>query len=117
MSTFPSIKPNIVTQLPFGSTRKFRVVTVRLDPGQRYSRYYDQNPVASWSLTFENITSGELDTLRTFWEGVGAWDSFSFTDPDTGVTYAKCCFDGPTFQVGYLAPGQYSLKLIVQEFR
>jgi hypothetical protein len=117
MSTFPSIQPSIITQLPFGSTRRFRVASKVMEPGQHYAYYYDANPVASWLLTFETITTAELATLRTFWEGRGAWDSFSFTDPDTGTTYTNCRFDGSTFEVGYLAPGQYSLKLAIQEFR
>ena len=117
MSTFPQIVTGVTTQLPYVSARRCNVCKVTQDSGQQYAYYWDANTLGRWELNFSVLSSAELSTLRTFWEARGAWDSFSFTDPDTGTTYTTCRFDGDTFEVGYTDVNTYSLKLVIVAFR
>ncbi len=117
MSTFPSIVTGVVTQIPWAVMQTASVSRVAMDPGFVYAYYYDANPVASWELNFSVLTASELSTLRAFWESMkGAWDTFSFTDPDTSTAYT-CRFEGNDFTVSYLGAGQYALKLVIIEVR
>jgi len=117
MSTFPSIVTGVVTQLPWGVMQTASVSRVSMDHGFVYAYYYVATPLLSWELNFSVLTASELSTLWTFWEAMkGAWDTFSFTDPDTSTAYT-CRFEGDDFAVSYLGAGQYSLKLVITEVR
>jgi hypothetical protein len=113
MSTFPA---TVGHQLPF--TAKLQAITAKMRgaAGQEYVYYHDANPLHSWELQYAVLTAAEVTTLRTFFDTMGgAWDSFTFTDPDTAVDH-DCRFDGD-FDVTYNADDTYSLKLNIQEFR
>ena len=113
MSTFPTT-PGL--QLPYAT--KLQAVTCKVAgaAGQEYVYYHDALPLRRWELSYPVLTSAELSTMRTFFDGVGGgWDQFTFTDPDSSTEYT-CRFDGD-FEVTYNADDTYSLKLTVQEFR
>lgn len=118
MSTFPGILSGaVVSQLPFGLELRASVARVKMESGKVYAYYWEANPPASWELNFSVLTTSELAALRAHWEGRGgAWDSFSFTDPDTGTVYT-CNYEGDDFAVSYLGVGQYALKLTITEVR
>lgn len=117
MSTFPSIITGVVTQLPWGVMQSANVARVEMESGLAYAYYHDATPLLSWELNFSVLAASELSTLRTFWESMkGAWDTFSFTDPDTSTVYT-CRFEGNEFAVSYLGVGQYALKLVITEVR
>jgi hypothetical protein len=114
LSTFPQIMTGVTTQLPWTTISKFIVSRVEMDAGPRYGYYYSANAQNAWELSFSVLTDGELTTLRNFWNSMrGGWDTFSFTDPDTGTTHANCRFDGDTFDLTRNGPNEYSLRLVI----
>lgn len=111
MSTFPTI----THQLPY--TSKLSAVTCKAAGagGVPYVYYHDANALRTWELQFGVLTAAEVTTLRTFFNTMGgAWDVFTFTDPDSLTDYTTCRFDGD-FELTYNADDTYSLKLTIQE--
>jgi len=114
MSTFPALG----LQLPY--TAKLAAVTAKVigAAGQQYVYYHDANPVRAWDLSWAVLTAAEVSTLRTFFNSMGgAWDVFTFTDPDSAVEYPKCRFADEEFALTHNADDTFALKLTVQEFR
>ena len=114
VSTFPT-SPGL--QLPFVVKAKASTVKVAGVAGQEYAYYYDSGVLYRWELSYPVLTSAEVDTLRSFFDGVGGgWDSFTFTDPDTSVAHTKCRFDGD-FELTLNSDETFSLRFNIQEFR
>jgi hypothetical protein len=117
MADFPEIRTGVVTQLPFVGEQNFANSVADMPSGLRYSYYYDASPRRRWELTFPALTTTELATLLAFYESVGgAWDAFTFTDPDVGTAYTKCRFSGDSFSYEQNGP-TCSAKMIIEEFR
>lgn len=118
MAAFPEISAGIITQLPFASERQWSVVRVVQPSGPQYGYYYDAAPFAAWELSFSVVTEAELATLQAFFVNHGGgWDEFSFTDPDTGITYSKCCFSDESLRVTYLGPNEYKIAITIEAYR
>lgn len=91
MSQFPTLKTGAVTQYPAGRDVQFATTVVRFVDGseQRYRLY--QAPLHRWAIQLRLLDDGELAQLREFFRTQsGAFDSFAFTDPWDGKTYATC---------------------------
>lgn len=114
VSSYPTTP---ILQLPF--VAKAKVITVKVEgvAGQEYVYYHDADVLHRWELSYPVLTAAEVTTLRTFFNTMGgAWDSFTFTDPDTTVAHTKCRFDGD-FELTHNADDTFSLRLTIQEFR
>ncbi len=113
MSAFPAV----AHQLPYAARLKAVTCKVEGAAGQEYVYYHDASLVRSWELRWAILTESEVNTLRTFFDGMGgAWDSFTFTDPDSLTDYTNCRFDGD-FDLTYNHDETFSLVLRIQEFR
>jgi len=87
--TFPSIAPDYGAQ----KSSEPNIKVVRFNDGyeKRLSFGLNQNP-KSWTLSFENITEAESDTIEAFLDA-RAKDaaSFSWTPPGSSVAYKWVC--------------------------
>jgi len=57
---------------------------------QRLVYGLNQNPKA-WSLSWQNITEADADTLETFLDARAGQESFDWTPPDTSTSYKWIC--------------------------
>ncbi len=63
------------------------------DGGQDYLLQND-NPIRRWTIEFENLTPDEAATLDAHYESAGGRTlGFSFTDPESGITYADVHYE------------------------
>lgn len=82
MPYFPQLATGAMGQYPLAKKRLSRTVVNESGDGRRI-KLADAGAVGTeWRLTFEELTDGEMDTLRSFFEGVeGRLGTFTFLDP------------------------------------
>jgi len=89
MATFPAIAASYGAQ----KSSKPVVRTTQFGDGyeQRTTFGLNQNP-KEWSLTWQNITEANADTIETFLDARAAdGASFDWTPPDTATSYKWVC--------------------------
>jgi phage-related protein len=95
MSTFPTLKTGAILQYPAQKEVRFATEVVNFIDGseQRFRQY--ETPLHRWMIRLELLDQGELQVLREFFRNqAGGAESFAFTDPWDGSTYANCSIEG-----------------------
>ncbi|HVV45658.1 MAG TPA: hypothetical protein VHC72_10640 [Bryobacteraceae bacterium] len=94
MATFPTfLKTGAVAQLPLARATKFVTQSVRFLDGSRQTYSITGAGLRRWELHLNRLDEAELAAVMAFAEEIGT-GSFSFTDPVTGETAAKCVISG-----------------------
>ena len=89
MATFPAITASYGAQK--SSKPKMRMTQFGDGYEQRTTFGLNQNP-KEWSLTWQNITEANADTIETFLDARAAdGASFDWTPPDTATSYKWVC--------------------------
>ena len=94
MATFPDIAPN------YGVTKTSAPTNRIVKFGDGYEQVVrfglNQNP-KTWTLTWENITQTEANTIDAFLDARAAdGDAFDWTPPNEGVAYKWRCDEWST---------------------
>lgn len=122
--SFPTLANSTTTQFPYARMDRFAVLLNDNPIGSRYSwKWYGgglsgfpTGALHGWSLGYPVLSDADLVTLETFFRNQwGRWASFSFTDPDTAVTYTKCRFDMDAMEIKLNAIDQNSVTLAILE--
>jgi len=95
MSNFPTLKTGAILQYPAQKQVRFATTVVQFVDGseQRFREY--QTPLRRWMIRLDLLDQSELQALREFFKAqAGAAESFGFTDPWDGATYANCSIEG-----------------------
>src|SRR5689334_21120573 len=92
MPTFPILKTGAVAQYPASRQAQFQNQAVRFIDGTE-QRYRDcAGPRHRWQIALDLLDEAELAAIEEFFrEAEGTFETFAFTDPWDGVTYASCC--------------------------
>ena len=89
MATFPAITASYGAQK--SSKPKMRMTQFGDGYEQRTTFGLNQNP-KEWSLTWQNITEANADTIETFLDARAAdGASFDWTPPDSATSYKWVC--------------------------
>lgn len=89
MATFPAITASYGAQK--SSKPKMRMTQFGDGYEQRTTFGLNQNP-KEWSLTWQNITEANADTIEAFLDARAAdGTSFDWTPPDTATSYKWVC--------------------------
>lgn len=82
MYHFPQLETGAVGQYPLVRVRRGRTIDNRM-PGGTSVRFADTAAqTTEWRLVFDELTDGEAETLRQFFEAVeGRLNTFTFLDP------------------------------------
>ena len=97
--------------------RKFRTLALQFGDGYRQDAPDGINyQIDTWSLNFENLNSTDASTVRTFFDTVGSFTTFTWTAP--GDSTSKVWkMDPQGYAVQALAGNVYTITLtIVQVF-
>ncbi|HWB95682.1 MAG TPA: DUF2460 domain-containing protein [Bryobacteraceae bacterium] len=99
MATFPKLKTGAVMQYPATRNLSFSHDRVQFLDGSE-QRYRDCSSVLrQWTIRLDQVEEGELAALEGFFlENQGAFASFAFVDPWSGVEYADCSLDSDRFE-------------------
>lgn len=114
--TFPTLKTGAVSQYPLLRELRWSAEVLEFLDGSQQA--YRREPAARrrWSITLDVLDDAEIALLKDFFEQQkGAWSSFAFTDPFTGVTYANCSFASDVFPHVQTAENRNSTRLVVYE--
>jgi len=94
MATFPSLlKTGAVAQMPLVRATTFVTQSVRFLDGSRQTWSISGAGLRRWDLRLDRLDEAELAAVMAFAEEIGT-GTFSFTDPVTGETAAKCVIAG-----------------------
>lgn len=93
MPAFPTLlKTGAVAQFPLGRASSVSTQAVRFLDGSRQT-YQLSAPLRRWEIRLDLLDEAEVAAVIAFAEQTGT-ATFSFTDPGTGETAAKCVFAG-----------------------
>jgi hypothetical protein len=93
MATFPTLKTGAVAQYPLTRSLSFTTQSVRFLDGSQQDYRMNAGGLRRWSLNLDLLDETELAAIIAFSEEVGI-GTFTFTDPVTGDTVAKCVISG-----------------------
>lgn len=106
-STFPTLGNNSPTQFPYTTIRRFAAVLNDNPSGMRYSwnlfdgtASFPSGALHAWEVSLSAGNNTDLAIWETFARNqFGRFGTFSFTDPETAVTYSKCRLDSDTLEI------------------
>lgn len=89
---FPTIKrPNIPYASNAGDSYKESIqdstITTTSDANYKHTRPRTTRMIHSWTYAWNSLSEDDYKKLRAFWEQVGTFQSFEWTDLDTGETH------------------------------
>lgn len=116
MPAFPTFTAGESVHLPFSQGRGFQNVTNRQPHGWQYAYNLLATPLGRWQIQF-SLSDADLVTLQNFWDArKGAYEEFTFTDPDTGITHSRCRFDGEALAVEDVGPNEHLVTVNIVEY-
>jgi len=114
MATFPVLKTGAVAQYPLERTIRFKTQTVKfLDGSQQSYRLYKKS-LRRWLVSLNSLDEQELSAVIAFVEQQGS-AAFSFADPVTGESAAKCVIGGDSFDSGLTSEMKGHATLSIEE--
>jgi len=117
MPSFPTFAGGESVHLPYTQEQEFWNVTNRQPHGYQYAYNLLASGLKRWEISF-NLSDADLATLQTFWDArKGNYEEFDFTDPDTGVTTAKCRFDQDSLAVQQVQLNENRVSVSIQEYK
>lgn len=118
MSVFPTLKTGAVLQYPAQRTIQFSTQLLQFVDGseQRFRDY--QSALHRWIIQLDLLDEVELHGLREFFRTEsGAFGSFGFTDPWSGVSYPHCTLESDTITEELRDELKGKTTLVVRENR
>jgi len=115
-AVYPKIRSgNIIAQFPVGTARTFLTTGVTSPAGLRYSYYWRSSPRVSFPLQYSSVSDADCAVLFDFYTSMfGNLRTFSFVDPVTGDSYAKCRFGMQSLERTFLEPDQNTINVLVE---
>jgi hypothetical protein len=115
MAAYPTFAFGGSAHIPFTETVEYKNIANKQPHGWQYSYNLRANPLRRFDIT-HLIDATDLATLETFWAThKGAWATFTFTHPDTGVTYSNCRFGMEALDIEGFEPGIFRVRVVIQE--
>ena len=94
MATFPMLlKTGAIAQYPLSRVSSVATQAVQFLDGSQQTYQLSGAGLRSWSLNLDLLDETELAAIVAFAEQIGT-GTFSFTNPVTGETAAKCVLSG-----------------------
>lgn len=116
MPAFPTFTAGESAHLPFSQGREYMNATNRQPHGWQYAYNLLATPLGRWQIQF-SLSDADLVTLQNFWDArKGAYEEFTFTDPDTGITHSRCRFEGEALAVEDVGPNEHLVTVNIVEY-
>ena len=114
MPAFPTLRTGAVAQYPLDRAAGFRTQTVQFLDGSSQRFPLQGAALRRWVVSLDLLDDVELGAVIEFVEQVES-ACFSFTDPVTGDSIAKCILAGDTFEASLQNEMTGQARLIIQE--
>ena len=117
MSTFPTLlKTRAVAQYPLSRTASLSTQAVRFLDGSRQTYQIGGAGLRSWVIKLDLLDETEVSAVIAFAEQIGT-GTFSFTNPVTGETAAKCVLAGEQLETSLVDELRGKLMLGIEEVK
>ena len=116
MTTFPELKTGAVAQYPLSRVSNVATQAVRFLDGSQQTYQLNGVGLRRWVLTLDLLDEAEVASVLAFAEEAGT-DAFSFTDPETGETAAKCIISGGEVDAALVDELNGQIVLEIEEVR
>lgn len=116
--TFPHLKTGSVAQYPAAKELRLATEVVRFVDGseQRYREF--GSALRRWIIRLELLDEAELTAVEEFFEECqGAFGSFTFRDPWSGIEHTDCSLDQDSVEIVLAGELRGATALIVSENR
>lgn len=119
-SSYPDIATGLKAQRPYTRIQRYAVLRNDNVYGPRYSwswidaglTGFPAGALHGWQLDYAVLSDAQLAILENFFMGNwGRFGSFSFTDPDNGVTYSDVRFDSDSLEIHHEQSGVSSVSV------
>lgn len=113
MTTFPTLlKTGAIAQYPLSRVASLATQSVRFLDGSQQTYQLNGAGLRTWVLNLDLLDEAEVSAVIAFAEQAGT-GTFSFTNPVTGETAAKCVISGQQLGTSLLNElhGQASLRI------
>lgn len=116
LSAWPTINGGVRVQLPFTNVSAFLTTKNQMPTGLQYAWTWRASPLMSWPLQYPLTTSTECGALfDAYAKALGAYHTFSFTDPNTGTVYSKCRVGPQPIQRTYKGLNRNTVSLLIEQ--
>jgi hypothetical protein len=116
MPAFPTFADGNSVWRPFTVRRVYKNAAVDNAVGYRYACSELATPLMEWACEGAVVSDADLAAMSAFWASVhGAYEDFSFVDPDTAATYPKCRFVGNELVVQHRGPNEHAVSFTVKQ--
>lgn len=117
MPAFPTLASGVSVCMPWTMRREYPNVHSDMPHGWRYSYNERGTPLHSFEIEYTGLSDADLQTLKDFWIARGgAYEEFTFTDPDTTTVHTKCRFVGDELTAVRQNYNENSVRLVIQEY-
>lgn len=116
MAAYPTLSSGVAVCIPWTMRREYANISVDMDCGWRYSYNERGTPLDTIIIQYSGLSDADRQTLEDFWDARGGpLEDFTFTNPDTGVTYPKCRFEGNQLEFNYDGPNENSVRVTIKQ--
>jgi len=117
MSTFPTLlKTGAIAQYPLNRTVSLSTQAVRFLDGSKQTYQLCGAGLRSWTISLDLLDETEISAVIAFAEQIGT-GTFSFTNPITGETAAKCVIAGEQLEASLVNEFHGKATLGIEEVK
>lgn len=115
---FPDIaKPNIPSASNAGDSYKENIqdstISTTSDANYKHTRPRTTRMIHTWTFSWSALSETDYKKIKSFWEQVGTFQSFTWKNPDTGEKHLVRFAEAFEFQENY--PVGFTGKLAFEE--
>ena len=116
MAAYPTLSSGVAVCIPWNMRREYANISVDMEYGWRYAFNERGTPLDTIIIQYFGLSDADRQTLEDFWDARGgAYEDFTFTNPDTNVTYSKARFDGEQLEFNYDGPNENSVRVTIKQ--
>jgi hypothetical protein len=118
MLTFPKLKTGSAVQYPIDVAQSFSTEVLQFLAGDEQRYLKAPGLLRTWQIQLNRLDEAELQTLEAFFVAAsGSFDTFTFTDPDSGTSFPNCFIAQEVLQERFTGELRSGLSLVIQQGR
>jgi Conserved hypothetical protein 2217 (DUF2460) len=118
MLTFPTLKTGSVVQYPFAVSESFGTDVLEFLGGDEQRYLTTPGALRKWNIQLNLLDEAELRSVEEFFVATaGSFETFSFTDPASGISHPNCFIAGDDLQETFTGELMAGVTLVIQEGR
>jgi hypothetical protein len=118
MMTFPLLKTASAVQYPLNVSDSFATDVLQFLAGDEQRYLATAGSLRTWRIQLSQLDEAELQSIEAFFvTAEGSFETFSFTDPASGVSYPNCFLAGDLLQETFSGELRSGVDVLIQQGR